>query len=1628
MEAKGSAYQKRMSVMNPKISAASSDQLSLEDPDKINQLYVAVLDHLLTPPHVKEQLIDTQSLEKKLQTVRMHNHLFDSMNSWGDKENMLLNSIQKMKLPDIPTLSRLKIILATGNFEMMSSFLDSGGVSILLKAIETRLMKKPVTELDIAILFEILSCFKAIMKSTVGMEGVAKVEGSIDVIALCLRFDYKQFALQILEILSVCSFYSEDMAMKVLHAMKGQARFNQEAPYACLARALVEQDIEVKAAVMQFVNALIMAISDTKLRLALRSELRSQLFDETLEQAQNQIERELAFLNNERDLSPTRGKKPGVVPVVNSQIAQKRLQRKSMVTMFGPRAYDERKVDAMIKNTQLLSVAVSDTGSIIGNQIEIRSNQYSVVVNPLEGTMAGLLHAAKNADKIESRFLDIVGGKKTKRRWYELDHEHFKWCGGHDKDADYKGLVKVSTITDIRPFTTDSYVAAECQHCFEIETTERTYAVGCETATEKDNWLTALQRCRDNYLMSKGSYKLQFRELSTADVNKFAGMFQKQAANYQAIAVEDRRHQLEVIGLDLTNMQEVSRYLQLESIASGNTRVLSVILFELLLIPPGAEGIWESIAAFIPLLRQRYIRDTSKLKEVMENDSSFLDVFRQKFKDSSNTSYNQVSKLALTLMNTEQEVSRLQQQIEELNKTVAELQSTVARSVEQSLNYVSVVTVSNPISSRSAKTTSEQAPKVAKTSLEEAPKVIPSPPSPPPSESQPPIMSSPPIPTPPEPSPLSETLSATPATTTIVADPRYEKYEKMKKMLPEGAVRQKMNLDGFSEVEIESFFDGSYLTNTSQPPLLSSPPPPPTSATADPRYEKYEKMKKMLPEGAVRQKMNLDGFSETEIESFFDGSYLTNVSQPVSLNPAASQFPPAPSVDVSRFEKYEKMKKMLPEGAVRQKMNLDGFSEAEIESFFSGSYLTSPSSSASAPAPAPAVDLSRFEKYEKMRKMLPEGAVRQKMNLEGISESEINAFFDGSLSAMLAKAAATPSSASAVSSAPVDPRYEKFEKMKKMLPEGAVRQKMGLEGFSEQEINDFFAGKVGGGAPIPATPSSAPPSVVDPKFEKYEKMRKMLPEGAVRQKMTQEGLTQTEIDAFFGSSSSGAPKPPVAAIKPKPVEEEPPAGMKAKPKIKPSAKLRGLFWNKLKAADVKETVWFQLPEYSLSSEEVGKLEEHFANNPSTAGNSSNNATPKTNSSQPKLISVLDGKRTQNILILLGKLRKSPEEVLLMIIELNPKILTQEVTNSLIEIVPTAEETTAIKAFSNPLTLDLASQMIFHLNRLPKLAVRLECHEMSFSWEINAKVSSNQLNALLKGCREFQQLKDSFQSLLAVVLAIGNHINGDTARGQAYGVKLDVLVKFANLKATIPSQGTLMTYLANIIEERYPKLIPTFSELSPAVLACADISYRQLQQDVTLLETQYNKVMQELEKIKEGKENPGLDSLLEDNRGKSVGPLYQRLTAFKQRVTPILQDIKSSQKKADDILTQILTYYNNESFAAAKSGAAQNPEESGAEGGDAVKKFFGMVLDFSRLFQAAVEENKQKRLLQEKLQQQQTLQEGKDQKDQKVSAPAPMLKDLKKGQSDIFGQFHNAQKASNDQLLEEFKNKLKRQLK
>ena len=227
-------------------------------------------------------------------------------------------------------------------------------------------------------------------------------------------------------------------------------------------------------------------------------------------------------------------------------------------------------------------------------------------MNPLLGTMAGILVASKNTDKIESKLVDLWGGKKTKRRWYEVDAEYFSWCAGHDKESEFKGSIPVSNITDIRSHTSDSNLQSTHPHAFEFETQDRVYALGCETAAEKDNWVTALQISRDSSIMTKGSYKLMSRELTTKDIHKFELMFKKQGAVYQSIAIEHRRAALLKNGLNIGDIKKVSDFLRLETLAAGHQDMLLGVLQELLLIPENCRGVWEAVHTGIKV-RLRYL-------------------------------------------------------------------------------------------------------------------------------------------------------------------------------------------------------------------------------------------------------------------------------------------------------------------------------------------------------------------------------------------------------------------------------------------------------------------------------------------------------------------------------------------------------------------------------------------------------------------------------------------------------------------------------------------------------------------------------------------------------------------------------------------------------------------------------------------------------------------------------------------------------------------------------------------------------------------------------------------------------------------------------------------------------------
>ena len=136
----------------------------------------------------------------------------------------------------------------------------------------------------------------------------------------------------------------------------------------------------------------------------------------------------------------------------------------------------------------------------------------------------------------------------------------------------------------------------------------------------------------------------------------------------------------------------------------------------------------------------------------------------------------------------------------------------------------------------------------------------------------------------------------------------------------------------------------------------------------------------------------------------------------------------------------------------------------------------------------------------------------------------------------------------------------KFKKMQDMnIPDGAIRNKMVQDGMSGTDIENFFKGvfsaapsAAGAPPPPPGPPSSSVGGLgagtggVPEHLQKWKKMQNLhIPDGAIRNKMVQEGISPTDIDNFFKgiySAAGGAPAPPAPALRPAAPAISKPAG------------------------------------------------------------------------------------------------------------------------------------------------------------------------------------------------------------------------------------------------------------------------------------------------------------------------------------------------------------------------------------------------------------------------------------------------------------------------------------------------------
>ena len=118
----------------------------------------------------------------------------------------------------------------------------------------------------------------------------------------------------------------------------------------------------------------------------------------------------------------------------------------------------------------------------------------------------------------------------------------------------------------------------------------------------------------------------------------------------------------------------------------------------------------------------------------------------------------------------------------------------------------------------------------------------------------------------------------------------------------------------------------------------------------------------------------------------------------------------------------------------------------------------------------------------------------------------------------------------------------------------------------------------------------------------------------------------------------------------------------------------------------------------------------------------------------------------------------------------------------IDLVPTEEEFGACDSYDGDASkLGVVEKFFLAVGDVPRLGERLQSMHVMQQFPENHGDVRMKIDILLGGARELKNSK-LLQTIMSSILMVGNYMNGSTSRGQAFGFKIEVLGKLANVKA------------------------------------------------------------------------------------------------------------------------------------------------------------------------------------------------------------------------------------------------------
>lgn len=229
----------------------------------------------------------------------------------------------------------------------------------------------------------------------------------------------------------------------------------------------------------------------------------------------------------------------------------------------------------------------------------------------------------------------------------------------------------------------------------------------------------------------------------------------------------------------------------------------------------------------------------------------------------------------------------------------------------------------------------------------------------------------------------------------------------------------------------------------------------------------------------------------------------------------------------------------------------------------------------------------------------------------------------------------------------------------------------------------------------------------------------------------------------------------------------------------------------------------------------------------------------------KELSVIDGRRAQNCIILLSKLKLSNEEIRRAILRMDEQEdLAKDMLEQLLKFIPEKSDVDLLEEHKHEIErMARADRFLYEMSRIDHYQQRLQALFFKKKFQERLAEAKPKVEAILLASRELT-LSKRLKKMLEVVLAIGNFMNKGQ-RGGAYGFRVASLNKIADTKSSIDRNISLLHYLIMILEKHFPDILNMPSELLHLSEA-AKVNLAELEKEVGALRRGLRAVEVELE--------------------------------------------------------------------------------------------------------------------------------------------------------------------------------------